>query len=58
MASVGPTGIVTFLFTDVVGSTGLWEIADRQMRLALARHDEIMRHSIHAVGGYIFFHGG
>jgi class 3 adenylate cyclase len=37
-----PGGVVTFLMTDVVGSTRLWETAPQSMRLALARHDEIM----------------
>ena len=34
-----PTGTVTFLFTDVVGSTALWELAPREMGLAMTRHD-------------------
>src|SRR4051794_38394946 len=37
-----PTGTVTFLFTDVEGSTRLWERNPEQMRRALARHDEII----------------
>ena len=36
-----PTGTLTFLFTDVQGSTQLWEQAPHAMRLALTRHDEI-----------------
>jgi predicted ATPase/class 3 adenylate cyclase len=36
-----PTGTVTFLFTDIEGSTRLWEQYPDSMRLALARHDEI-----------------
>ena len=36
-----PTGTVTFLFTDVEGSTRLWEQAPEAMRLALARHDAL-----------------
>ncbi len=36
-----PTGTVTFLFTDVSGSTLLWERAPEAMRAALARHDQI-----------------
>ena len=38
-----PTGTVTFLFTDVVGSTRLWERYPEAMSEALARHDEILR---------------
>jgi len=37
------TGIVTILFTDVEGSTLLWEQDPERMRLALARHDEVLR---------------
>src|SRR5918912_3914301 len=37
-----PTGTVTFLFTDVEGSTKLWERHPDQMRVALARHDQLI----------------
>src|SRR6476660_8357958 len=37
-----PTGTVTFLFTDVEGSTRLWEQHPEQTRLALARHDALI----------------
>ena len=36
----------TFLFTDVEGSTRLWEQHPAAMRLALARHDALLRHAI------------
>jgi predicted ATPase/class 3 adenylate cyclase len=36
-----PTGIVTFLFTDIEGSTRLWEQHPDTMRQALARHDAL-----------------
>src|SRR6478672_2276819 len=36
-----PTGTVSFLFTDVEGSTKLWERHPDQMRAALARHDHL-----------------
>jgi class 3 adenylate cyclase len=49
---------VTFLFTDIEGSTGLWEAAPEAMRAALARHDEIVRGTIEAHGGYVFATGG
>jgi predicted ATPase len=49
---------VTFLFTDTVGSTGLWEAAPEAMRAALARHDELVREAIEAHGGYVFATGG
>ena len=41
-----PTGTVTFLFTDVEGSTRLWEESREAMRFGLARHDEILREAI------------
>ena len=41
-----PSGTVTFLFTDIEGSTRLWEAHADAMRDALARHDEILRDTI------------
>ena len=38
-----PTGTVTFLFTDIEGSTKRWEEYPQQMQAALARHDTIYR---------------
>ena len=49
-----PTGTVTFLFTDIEGSTRLWEDHPDAMAQALRRHDEILRTSIEASGGYVF----
>jgi predicted ATPase/class 3 adenylate cyclase/Tfp pilus assembly protein PilF len=49
-----PTGTVTFLFTDIEGSTRLWEEHPMRMKAALARHDAILREAIAANGGYIF----
>ena len=37
-----PVGVVTFLFTDVEGSTRLWEQSPATMRQALARHDTLI----------------
>jgi predicted ATPase/class 3 adenylate cyclase len=53
-----PSGTVTFLFTDIEGSTQLWELAPDAMRTAVARHDEIVRGAIEAHGGYVFATGG
>ena len=36
-----PTGTVTFLFTDVEGSTELWERYPEAMQATMARHDEV-----------------
>src|SRR5690348_9790379 len=49
-----PTGIVVFLFTDVVGSTTLWEQHPQAMQRALARHDALLTEAITAQGGVIF----
>ena len=43
-----PTGVVTFLFTDVEGSTRRWETDAQVMRQALAAHDAVMRGAIEA----------
>lgn len=53
-----PTGIVTFLFTDIEGSTGRWEEQTVEMHGALARHDEVLRAAIEAHGGWLFKHTG
>ena len=49
-----PTGTVTFLFTDIQGSTSMWERDAKSMQRALARHDEIMRDVVAAHGGRVF----
>ena len=49
-----PTGTVTFLFTDIEGSTRLWEVEKDAMGLALAKHDSLLRQIIDGNGGYIF----
>ena len=46
-----PTGTVTFLLTDVEGSTPLWEQAPEAMRAALARHDGIFEAAVAQHGG-------
>ena len=48
-----PTGTVTFLFTDLEGSTRLWEDYPQAMRGALARHDEILRGAVEGHGGVV-----
>jgi class 3 adenylate cyclase len=49
-----PSGTVTLLFTDIQGSTRLWEAEPEQMAAALRRHDEILRAAIEGTGGYVF----
>ena len=53
-----PTGSATFLFTDIVGSTRLWETDPEAMRQSLQVHDVILRGVIAAHRGYVFATGG
>src|ERR671912_855762 len=48
------TDRITFLFTDVEGSTSLWERKPQAMSEALSRHDEILRTAIEAHNGHVF----
>src|SRR5579863_9226435 len=49
-----PTGTVTFLFTDIEGSTTRWEHHPEAMRAAIARHDALLRSVMTAHGGFVF----
>ena len=52
---LGPSeAILTFFFTDIVGSTRLWEEQPEAMRQALARHDEVLRRAIESHDGRVF----
>jgi predicted ATPase/class 3 adenylate cyclase len=53
-----PSGTVTFLFTDVEGSTRLWETAPSAMAAAVKRHDDLLRSAADAHRGYVFSTGG
>jgi predicted ATPase/class 3 adenylate cyclase len=53
-----PSGTVTFLFTDIEGSTRLWEERPDEMRALVAEHDERFRAAIEANDGYVFATGG
>lgn len=48
-----PSGTVTFLFTDIEGSTQLWETQPEAMKYALAKHDAILRVAIESNHGYV-----
>jgi len=48
-----PTGDVTFLFTDIEGSTRLWERFPSAMQAALADHDTLLRRTVASFGGWI-----
>jgi class 3 adenylate cyclase len=53
-----PSGTVTFLFTDVDGSTHRWEVDAEAMRSALATHDRLWLEVIEAQAGWVFKHTG
>ena len=52
-----PTGTVTFLFTDIEGSTRLWQEHPESMRDSLATHDRLMRSTIESHSGLCVWHG-
>jgi predicted ATPase/class 3 adenylate cyclase len=54
--SVG--GVLTFLFTDVVGSTQRWQADRDAMAGALAAHDDVMGQAVLRHGGRVFKHTG
>lgn len=49
-----PTGTVTFLFTDIEGSTKLWQQHKDTMPASLSRHHALLSEAITAHDGYIF----
>ncbi|MBI3970835.1 MAG: adenylate/guanylate cyclase domain-containing protein [Chloroflexi bacterium] len=49
-----PSGTVTFFFTDIEGSTKLWEQLPEAMHRALALHDRLLVETIEAHGGAVF----
>jgi predicted ATPase/class 3 adenylate cyclase len=53
MAAI-PSGTVTLLFTDIEGSTRLWESERAEMAAALRRHDAILREAIGRAEGFVF----
>jgi predicted ATPase len=53
-----PTGTVTFLFTDIEGSTERWQRDGGSMAEALAAHDELIRSAVARHGGVVFKHTG
>jgi len=48
-----PVGTITFFFTDIEGSTRLWEKHPEGMKSALAKHDSILREAIEASHGHV-----
>jgi predicted ATPase len=51
---VAPAGDVTFLFTDIEGSTARWKMYPQDMPERLRRHDELLRAAIERSGGFVF----
>jgi class 3 adenylate cyclase len=49
-----PSGTVTFLFTDIEGSTRLWQLDEGAMRQAVQHHDELLWATIQECGGVVF----
>ena len=54
MAEYPPSGTVTFLLTDLEGSTRTWEQDPVAMKVAMARHDELLEAAIEANRGFVF----
>ncbi len=52
--STYPSGTITFLFTDIEGSTRLWEQGPEAMKPTVLRHNEILRTAIESNGGQVF----
>lgn len=48
-----PTGVVTFLLTDIEGSTRRWELEPEAMRQALERHDAIVNACVKRQNGFV-----
>jgi predicted ATPase/class 3 adenylate cyclase len=53
-----PSGLITFLFTDIEGSTRRWEADADVMRNALAIHDDVLSQAVEAHAGWLFKHTG
>ena len=58
MTAAAPSGVVTFLFTDVEGSTRRWEADADGDAGGPGRHDEVLRAAIEAHDGFLFKHTG
>lgn len=53
-----PSGVVTFLFTDIEGSTRRWEADADAMRHALEAHDQVSCKAVEMHHGWLFKHTG
>ena len=57
MTGAAPSGVVTFLFTDIEGSTRRWESDADAMRAALLAHDDVLRTAIEKHEGFLWRSG-
>src|ERR1051325_565793 len=49
-----PSGTITFLFTDIAGSSSRYEKYGEAMHAAVARHDALLPEAIERHEGYLF----
>ncbi len=49
-----PTGVITALFTDIQGSTRLWQSNPEAMHEAIARHHALLQNAVESHTGYVF----
>jgi class 3 adenylate cyclase len=52
------SGVMTFLFTDIEGSTRRWEADADAMRAALQAHNQVLREALEAHAGHVFNYTG
>lgn len=58
VAPRAPSGILTFLFTDIEGSTPRWEANAEAMRAALETHNQVLRAAVKTHDGHVFNYTG
>src|SRR6267142_4725417 len=58
MNASAPSDVLTFLFTDIEGSTRRWEADADAMRIALETHNQTLRDAVEAHGGQVFNYTG
>src|SRR6476619_3045945 len=58
MTAAAPSGVVTFLFTDIEGSTRQLESDAQAIRGALLKHGDVLRTAIEKHDGFLFSHTG
>lgn len=53
-----PVGTLTFLMTDIEGSTRMWEESPQEMGAALLRHEAIVQKAVESFGGHLILEQG